>query len=409
MKKIITILVVLLVISGCAGKSNKKTLEIFSTKSENIEILEKMIKEFEEQEDLKVTFTAPADAGTVLKTRLTKNDLPDVIIMGGDATFVELANAKVLKDFSNETVADRSQNAYKEMIKSIYKEDGLFGVPFASNASGIIYNVDVFNAANVEIPTTWDEFLDVINKLEEAGFAPFELTFKDAWTMMPIWNSLVPSLQPDNFPTARRSNETTFTEVPAFNEVLEKLSVIMDHAQNDYMGTTYSDGNVKFGEGKSGMMINGNWAIPEIKNTAPDINLDIFPFPASNDASKNYVVSGVDVLFTISEGSNFEEEALKFISFMTEKENAELYVKDQSAFSALNGVVQDDPSVAGAQKAIGEGQVANFPDHYYPSGFDLAALLSEFGLNKVNGTDVDTNIKTILQKIDEAYDTANVE
>jgi ABC-type glycerol-3-phosphate transport system substrate-binding protein len=45
---------------------------------------------------------------------------------------------------------------------------------------------------------------------------------------------------------------------------------------------------------------------------------------------------------------------------------------------------------------IAAGMVSDFPDHYYPAGFDLSAILSQFVLNYVNKMPHEQNIKEIL-------------
>lgn len=401
-----------LVLTGCgsdSSNSEKKEIELFSTKGgENLDILKQLANEFEkENKEIKIKITNPADAGTVLKTRLTKNDIPDVIAMGGDATFKELANAGVLEDLSNQSYVANVQDSYKKMVTDLYKEDKLYGVPYATNASGILYNKDIFEKNDIAIPKTWDEFMAVCQKLQDLGIQPLELTFKDSWTTLPIWNSLAPSLAPKNFNADRKEGKTTFTK--DFKEIAQKYLKVLDYAQKDYMGTTYADGNQLFAEGKAAMMVNGNWTIPEFKKANPDVNVGIFAFPSSNDELKNYVTSGVDVLFAVGTDSKLKEEANKFIEFMMEKETAKKYIDDQFAFSAIDGVVQENEDLTGVKEEIANGKVADFPDHAYPNGFDLASLLSKFALNKTNGMkDVD-NISLFLKKVDEAYDTANVE
>ena len=90
----------------------------------------------------------------------------------------------------------------------------------------------------------------------------------------------------------------------------------------------------------------------------------------------------------------------------------EMLVKSfQSSYwqAAVKGVEQSDPAVAGVQEDIANGKVANFPDHYYPSAFDLSALLSEACLNNANGMDKADNVAATLPKLDEKYDAANVQ
>ncbi len=58
--------------------------------------------------------------------------------------------------------------------------------------------------AGVTIPETWDELIEVCEKLSAAGIQPFELSFKDSWTILPSWNSLAPATQPESFLEAKK-------------------------------------------------------------------------------------------------------------------------------------------------------------------------------------------------------------
>ena len=91
-----------------------------------------------------------------------------------------------------------------------------------------------------------------------------------------------------------------------------------------------------------------------------------------------------------------------------EKTTAQKYIKDQFAFSAIKGVEQEDSTVASVKADIANGKVANFPDHYYPSGFDLASLAQNFAKNAAANMDATKNISDFLKQCDEKYDTANV-
>lgn len=394
------------------GTNEEVELELFSTKTENADILQKMIDGFmEENPNVKITLTSEADAATVLKTRLTKNDVPELVAMGGDSNYTELQSAGVLLDLSNEDFISNVQEAYLEMIYDVNvdKEQSAYGVPYATNASGVLYNEDLFAQAGVEVPQTWSEFQDVVVKLQEAGITPFELTFGDSWTCLPSWNSMAPVIPAENFTEERKVGNTTF--VGTHEEVLEKYLWILDYAQDDFMGTTYTDGNAAFANGSAAMMINGNWAISEFLNTNPDMNVNMFAFPSVDDANKNTVTSGVDVLLAVSnQGDDAQQEAAKeFIRYALTPEVAQSYIDDQFAFSAVKGVEQKNKTVSGVSKDIANGKVSNFPDHYYPNGFDLAAILQQFALNKVDGMDDTQNITETLQSCDEQYDAANVE
>ena len=127
----------------------------------------------------------------------------------------------------------------------------------------------------------------MVDKIEAAGETPFLLTYKDSWTGLCAWNSMAPDLQPEGFTDARLKNETTFTDT--HQEIAQKYLQIISHAQDDFMGTTYDDGNKAFANGEACMMINGNWAINQFITANADFHVNMFAFPASDDATKNYV------------------------------------------------------------------------------------------------------------------------
>ncbi|MCH3972298.1 MAG: extracellular solute-binding protein [Oscillospiraceae bacterium] len=395
--------------STTADSSKAVSLELFSTKTENASTLKELIAAFHAKHpNITITLSSPQDAGTVLKTRLTKDNIPDIIAMGGDSTYTEVQSAGVLEDLSSESYVSGIQNAYKKMVYDVQqdKEQKLYGIPYATNASGVLYNEDLFKSKGLFVPKTWDEFIALCKKLQSGGTTPFELTFKDSWCTLPAWNSLAPDLQPANFTDDRKNGKTTFAAT--HKEIAQKYLDLLPFAQKDYMGTTYADGNTAFAQGKAAMMINGNWAIPEFKKVNSSFKVNMFAFPSSNDSSKNYVTSGVDVLLAVSSKSANKEAAKEFVSFMMQKENAQKYITEQFAFSAINGVEQNDKTVAGVKEDIASGKVANYPDHYYPSGFDLASLAQNFGKNAAAGMAADKNIADFLKQCDTKYDAANV-
>ncbi len=407
-------------LTGCGGSSGSgdapkdgadgTELELFSTKAENKDILQKLVDKFNEShENVSIKITAPADAGTVLKTRMAKNDMPDIVAMGGNNEYTEVESAGMLVDLSGEDYISNIQESYLQMVYDVNKdkEEKAYGVPYATNASGVMYNVEKFKELNLEVPKTWDAFIEVIEKLKDAGEQPLLMTYKDAWTGLCPWNSIAPDLQPEGFTDDRKAGKTTF--VGTHEEITEKYLKLLDYAQKDFMGLSYDDGNKAFANGEAAMIVNGNWAINQYLNANADFKVDMFAFPASNDESKNYVTSGVDVLLGVSASSANEDLAKEFVAFMLEPENAQAYIDDQFAFSAIKGVEQNEETVSGVKEDIANGKVANFPDHYYPTGFDLSALISELCLNYTKGMDNQENIKHFLAQCDEKYDIANVE
>jgi raffinose/stachyose/melibiose transport system substrate-binding protein len=403
-KFIFAIVVLGLAISLLAGcgtdqvEDGTVTLELFSNKSENMETLNSLIAKFQEQNpDIMIELNAPPEAETVLKTRLTKNDIPDLMAIGGNFTYGELARAGVLYDFSGYESVNKVHSAYLEMAGKLVGEEkeGVYGIPYAANANGVIFNKAKIEELGLDVPKTWDEFINALETAKQAGEIPIYFTLKDAWTGMVTWNSLAANLQGDDFAEKRVLGETTFKE--RYGDVADKFLTLLNYGHNDNFGVGYGDGNNAFANGQGVFYLQGVWAIPEIVKANPDVNLGVFPFPVTNTPENNRLVSGVDVLLTIGKDIEHPEEAKKFIDFMLQEEVAQQYIDEQSAFSAVQGVIQEDPIMEGFKENFENGTITSFPDHYYPAGMQAANLVQEFLLE---GKDTEA----FLERLDNEWD-----
>ncbi|WP_423188970.1 ABC transporter substrate-binding protein [Alkalibacterium sp. f15] len=382
---------------GGGDSSEVVTLELFSNKAENVETYERLIEQFEEQhENIKIQLESPPEAETVLRTRLTRNDMPDIMSIGGNATYGELGKEGVLYDFTDEESMSNIQPAYKDMLSRLVgseiEED--YGVPYATNANGVIYNQELFDEYGMEVPQTWDELISLLDQAQEEGIAPIQFTLQEAWTALPTWNSLGGVLAPENFGEMKTNGEASFQE--NYDEVADKYLELLAYGEGDIFGVGYDDGNANFANGEALFYMQGNWAIPEIERNNEDIELGFFAFPASNDEAENDLVSGVDVLLTVSESTDHPEEALAFVEFMLQDEVAAQYIEEQAAFSSIEGVMQENPVFEDIQGKFETGSLTSFPDHFYPAGLGAENLIQEFLIEQ--------NKEQFLQTMDSEWD-----
>jgi raffinose/stachyose/melibiose transport system substrate-binding protein len=371
------------------GKTVK--LEFFQNKTEAKATFDKLIKKFNDANpNIVVTQVNPPDAETVLKTRVAKKDVPAIIGMGATATFAQLSNSGLFTDFTGDPLTSNLQPAYVDMVKKLTGSAQLNGIPYSANASGIIYNKQMFTDLGLTIPKTWDELVTTAQKIKDAGKIPFYMTNKDSWTLLVPFNSLSSDIVGIDF-YAKRAQGTVKFDSPEFREVAVKQLKLLDFGQKDMAGKTYNDGNVAFAKGESAMYIQGVWAIPEILKANPQIQLGVFPFPATNDPALNKVISGVDTVLTISKNTPHPDEAKKFISFLLQPENIQAYIDEQKAFSAVKGVNQSDASVQDLNAAFQSGNIVDFSDHYIPSAVKADTIIQSFYQKK----DVNAYVKAL--------------
>ncbi|WP_077303075.1 ABC transporter substrate-binding protein [Virgibacillus pantothenticus] len=386
---------------GCSDisspKENMVELELFSNKAENIATYESMIERFEEQHpNIRINLYAPPDAETLLRTRLVKNDMPDMLAIAGNALYRELVSVDMLVNYEGEPMLDPIQPAYLQTISDLEgsEKKGIHGVPFAANANTMIYNKTKLKELGEDVPKTWDEFIQLLQKAKAVGEIPIYFTFQDSWTTMPAWNSLAGNLQPKQFAEKKTNKEVTFQGT--HQEVAEKLLQLKDYGHDRMFGIGYNDGNREFSQGKGVFYSQGNWAIPELLKLNPELDLGVFAMPVTNDPTKNKLVSGIDVLFATLKESKHPEEAKQFISFMMEEQQQQQYMEEQSAFSVRKDVISDDPIMEGIQDNFAEGKISSFPDHFYPAGMGAQNMIQEFLYQG--------NISKLLKDLDREWD-----
>ncbi|KRQ86513.1 Multiple sugar-binding protein precursor [Caloramator mitchellensis] len=407
MSLIITLIFVVSIFNGCTKKNATETssqgtgekvkIEFFQYKQEAKETFEKLIQKFEQENpDIDVVQSNPPEASTVLRTRMAKRDVPDIVSVGGDVTYADLAKAGAFEDLTDSQELQKIHPQYVQMLKDISGLDKVYAIPYAVNANAVIYNKKLFNELGLTVPKTWDEFIAVAEKTKKAGKIPFYFTFKDSWTTLPAFNVLAADTQGDSFFAERREGKTTFKE--RYKEAADKFLKLVEYGHNDNFGKGYVDGNIAFAKGESVMYLQGIWAIPEIKKANPDIELGVFPYPVTNDPSKNKVVSGVDLLFAISKTSKNPEAARKFVNFLLREDIAKEYLSEQNAFSAIQGVVKEDKDLEGLKDSFNNGLIVDFPDHYVPNSMALDRQLQQLVLDK--------NVDAFLTTLDNEWDKA---
>lgn len=383
--KVLTVILCTSMFTSCSNGSTdnkKRQLTLFSNKIEATDTYNGLIKEFEkENPDIEVVLTAPPDATTVLKSRFIKEDSPDIIQLSADRVYADFVDANILEDLTGKIDISGIDDIYNKMLKDleIEKKDGIYGIPYALNASAVIYNKDIFEDLNLEIPNTWDDFIALSEKVKDNGIIPFYFTLKDSWTSLPVWNMIASTLVPSDSFTKVNNRETTFNEL--YKETTEKVTELVKYGHSDNFGVGYNDGNIAFAQGKSAMYLQGSYALPAILSVNPDANLGMFPLPATNNVEENRLVSGVDVYFSIPKDSKNKEDAIKFINFMLRKENAQRYIDEQRAFSTLKEVNQEDQIFDSLKEYFKKSKVVDFQDHFYPGELPASDVIQTYLLD----------------------------
>lgn len=365
---------------GCSKSkdSEKKSIEVFVFKPESVGIFQKLGAKFEkENQDIKVYVNSPGDAYAILKARMVKGNPPDIVGLDATQTYVDYAKAEIYEDLTGSDIIKKVKPSYIQMLEDMEGMDGkVHAIPFAANVTGIMYNIDKFKELKLDIPTTWQELTEVCEKIQEAGETPFYLGYKEDWTINSAWNPLAGNFTTADFYQNVTDGTETFEE--AYKEPLERILKLNDFSQGDVFSFNYNNATVGFANGESVMYMQGNWAIPMILQTNPDMNLGMFPFPAMDNVQDNRLCSSIDLMFSITKSSKYPEEAEKFLEFLTTQENVNMYMEDQFGIPAIDCEFEFPDAMAGIVKDFKDENIVSSPQAYYPSEMKVPATIQTY-------------------------------
>ena len=299
------------VLSGCGDPYGGKThIEIINYKQEATDYFDALEEEFNAtHDDIVLTIDSPNDASTILRTRFIREDYPDIIGIGGDINYSYYIDAEILADVSDYPGLENIKQSYLDIGEAleIVPTDGVYGVPYAANAAGILYNRDMFEEHGWEIPTTWDELIALCEEIQSQGILPLEFGFLDKWTCLAPWNALAVDLAPADVCKQVNRGETTFTQ--EYREAAEKYIQLMEYGPDDPVAYSYNDACTAFARGEAAMYPIGSYAVPQILSVNPEMNIDSFVMPGSDDPEGNTLNSGIDLQFCVTAACPDKEAA----------------------------------------------------------------------------------------------------
>ncbi|MBQ7593045.1 MAG: extracellular solute-binding protein [Synergistaceae bacterium] len=396
MRRILTFSLLIVIFSASFAWAAPIEIELVQYKQEALKIFEQLADKFNATHDnIKLKASSPSEAITILKTRFIREKYPDIIGIGGDVEFSNFLDAELLADVSSYKGLSKIKPAYINIIEGLefVPTPGTYGVPYMANAAGILYNRDMFNEHGWKIPESWPEFIKLCEDIKAAGIRPLYFGYKDTWTTLAPWNALAVDLAPADICQQVNMGKATFTQ--AYREIAEKTYALLQYGEEGPFAYGYNDACTAFARGESAMFTIGSYAVPQILSVNPNMNIDSFVMPGSDDPNGQTLNSGVDLMFCVMENSPNKEAAYEVLDFLLEPENIQIYIDAQNAVPCSEGEFKLAPMLDGMRKYITAGKMADYQDHHYPSEMSVSAIIQTF---LING-----NVDEFLAKFDRDW------
>ncbi|MDO3409456.1 ABC transporter substrate-binding protein [Saccharibacillus sp. CPCC 101409] len=325
-----------------SGKSGGATIELAISKSsqDSAFVQQDLLDAFEKETGIKVNLQLlPAEqTATVLQTKLAVDETPDIVQYNLASATTDLNLERNFEILDDEPWVSRLEN--KEVL-SAYGHVYSFHVSQDTGMQGVVYNKDIFKELGLTVPTNYDEFLAVCEKIKAAGIIPVFMPYKDNWAAN-VWPAAAFADYADkNDPTLFddiNANKKKWSDVPEFANILQQQYEIYEkgYTNGDILSDSYDMAVGKFLNKEVAMMFMGDWLIQNVNDNDPDMNLGLFPIPYAPDAKLGASPLGGQLF--IPKKAKHMEEAKKFLDYVSRKDVAQPIVDKQKYVSIFSDV-----------------------------------------------------------------------
>lgn len=263
-----------------------------------------------------------------IATLVASNDLPDLFAYEAGAPLVTLIDADKVVNISDELerigVTSYLNEGAVELLKGLSGTDDLYDLPLGLNVEGFWYNKELFQQAGCDVPTTWDEFEEVLEKLNVAGTQPLITGGSDKWPATRLINAYAVRTLGNDVMTKTANGDLLYTD----KGLVAAADKIGAWAEKGYFGQgiTTVDSNTAGSmlmSGKAAIYYNGSWftqnLTDETQNPAGEDGIGFFNIPIEDEkisSAKSYSMNCGNILCL--DKSKYDDATAWFLKYYCE-------------------------------------------------------------------------------------------
>ena len=396
--------------AGADASGGEVTLRIATWRQSDRPYYEEIISRFEETYDwITVDLDINADSSsyyTNLQADLMSGTAPDVFDLHPSDRLLAYAQDGII---APQTDFDYMAN-YKEEAKKVTTINGVnYGYMNAYNYFGFIYNKKIFKAEGLEVPTTPEEFVAVVNKLKAAGYGGVVYAGR-TYGSTALGSAAFLSRMGTEAYTAMQEgiDNGSVTDLSTVDGVADALDTLQFYTSNEiyynaYESIDYDAGMSLFAQEKSAIIYSGSYALGEKATYFPDIDAGYFTLPVYGGTGVSYGEGAQTSAINVA--SKNLGAAKLWIEFLATAEMSEYFCSNAKMLSTIEGanVAFDEMEMLlSSSNGFALKQIVE-PEHseYWSSGYTKIMDGVVF-----DGEEWASLVKVYKSKLEE-YDLAN--
>jgi len=193
-----------------------------------------------------------------------------------------------------------------KFINEVTIDGKIYGVPISIGTVGCYYNKAIFEELNLEIPSTWDEFIELLETLKAADYYPMGMGLSGGWPSAFMASQYGYLTAGSEYRSAMRG-EIPWTESAGSLTALEWFYKIgMEYSNPDVAGIDHQQSLELFYSQQTAMVLRSTAAMGHISEGSADFDLGFFYMPTINAETDIKVFGGLDKNFVVNSTGNIE-------------------------------------------------------------------------------------------------------
>lgn len=299
--------------------------------------------------EVKVVLGGPTDEYNKKLTMMADTDtLPDFFEAGTGIT-AGFGDAGVLTEITNDINSDSEWSSWKYVDGAYERQQEnqsgkTYGVPLAMDAQGFFYNTKLLKDNGLEVPQTWDEFINVVKVLKAAGITPIAHGAQD---MFDVWGYYGFFNRYGMADIGPKIKDGSATWSDSMMEPFKKIQELADLGAYPEGNTTitYAQAVEMFANGQAAILGDGAWDCSKLSEA--DFDAAFNWGPTFSDSSYDQKVALKGVSWTMFAGSSLNESdakreaGIKFMKHMCSPETTKLLIQNGYYFPSYLADISD--------------------------------------------------------------------
>jgi raffinose/stachyose/melibiose transport system substrate-binding protein len=260
------------------------------------------------------------DFDNLVKTRLATGEMSDLLWYNSGSLLSALNPDQTLLNVGDEAWVDDLDPSFKKVVSGA--NGSVFGAPLqGADIGGILYNKPLYAELGLEVPLTWDEFMDNNAAIKAAGHTAVEQTYGDVWTaqLIQLGDFYNTYSADEDWADKFTANKAKFATTPQGVRSFEKLQDLSEagYFNADFASATLDDGLRAVASGDAGHYPMFAGLYTALLSVAPEQveDLGIFAVPG-DDAAKNGATVWMPPAVYAPATTKHPEAVKKFLAFV---------------------------------------------------------------------------------------------